>query len=154
TTGRVKVSASELTGANAKATGLSVSVDGTHIAAAVGLNVENVTNDATVGQDAVVTGNGITVEAGVPDGKEKDFIVWGLSAAGGESKASVSGSVGVQVLSYHTEASIAKGAHLISGDDIGINATNKMGLENLALAAAGSGGSSAVGGAFCVNVFP
>ncbi|HET7465666.1 MAG TPA: hypothetical protein VFL29_03300, partial [Candidatus Dormibacteraeota bacterium] len=154
TTGAVSVSAEEVAGATAKATGLSASTDSTHISAGVGINVENVTNDATVGGGSTVHANGITVEAVNPSDKENDFIVWGFAAAGGESDPSIAGSVSVQVLSYHTEASIADGAHLVSSGDAEVKAANTIGLQNLALAGGGSEGGAAVGGAIVVNVFP
>src|SRR5260370_39314774 len=53
-TGAVKLSAEEAAGATAKATGLSASTDGTHISAAVGINVADVTNDAKVGQEPAI----------------------------------------------------------------------------------------------------
>jgi len=122
----------------------------------VGLNVADVTNKATIGQDVFADGNGITVEAVIPAGHENDFIVWGMAAAGGKSSTSIAGSAGVQVVTFHTEASVAQGAHLTSAGAITINATNKLGVQNLAIAAAGSfsGSNPAVGGAVAVNVLP
>ena len=159
TSGAVKVSAENLTGATAKATGLSVDLgsSSTHISAAVGLNVATVTNDATVGQGVSITAHGITVEAVNTSDKENDFIVWGFSAAGGASSgsgASIAGSVGVEILSFHTEASVGQGVTLTSNGDIEVTAKNKIGLQNLALAGGGSAGSAAIGGAIAVNVFP
>ena len=158
TSGHVQVSAENSTDAAAKATGLSYSVDGSHIAAAVGVNVANITNDATVGQDAVVTGHGITIEAVNTSGNENDFVVWGLSAAGGASQdkggASVAASIGVQVVSFHTQASVAKGAHLTSEGEVEVIASNKIGVQNLAFSGSFSAGGAAIGGAISVNVFP
>ncbi len=49
TDGDVKLSAENSTQAAAKSTGLSASADGTHVAAAVGVNFDDITNNATVG---------------------------------------------------------------------------------------------------------
>ena len=155
--GSVKVSAKNDTDASAKATGMAANLSGdTNVGAAVGLNVADATNNATVGQDAVVSGNGITVEAIIPAGHQNDFLVWGMAAAGGKSSLSIAGSAGIQVISFHTEASIAKGAHLTSAGNIDVTATNRIGLQTLAIAAAGnfSGSDPAIGGAFAVNIFP
>ena len=89
--GAVKVSAELETGATAKAIAvafdLSLSGSDARIAAAVGFNYTDVHNTALVKQDAQVSGNGITVEAVMPAGKENDFVALGASAAGGKTKA-------------------------------------------------------------------
>ncbi len=76
------------------------------------MNFADVTNNATVGQDAVVSGGGITIEAVNTDGKTNQLIVWGLAGSGGSSEdnggASVAASIGVEVIFFHTEASVAR----------------------------------------------
>ena len=73
----------------------------------MGVNVADITNNATVGQDAVITGHGITVEAVNTGGKENDLIAWGLAGSAGTSNknggASVSASLAVEVIFFHTE---------------------------------------------------
>ena len=156
--GAVKVSAENSSQESAKATGLSASADGTHVAAAVGVNFADVTNNATVGQDAVVSGGGITIEAVNKDGKTNQLIVWGLAGSGGSSEdnggASVAASIGVEVVFFHTEASVAQGAHLISNAGVEVHAENAIGIQNMALSGAASAGGAGVGGAIVVNVFP
>ncbi|HEV8463176.1 MAG TPA: hypothetical protein VGQ38_20990, partial [Gaiellaceae bacterium] len=158
TSGHVKVSAEQSADESAKSTGLSYSVDGTHVAAAVGVNVADITNTAKIGTHATIEGDGITVEALNKNDGENDFIVWGMAAAGGASSnnggASVAGSIGVEVVLFHTEASVGKGSQLTSHGELEVNARNKIGLQNLALAGGGSAGGAAVGGAIAVNVFP
>ena len=113
TSGEVKVSAENLSEESAKSTGLATSGEGTHVAAAVGVNFADITNNATVGQDAVVTGHGITVEAVNTGDKENDLIAWGLAGSAGTSNknggASVSASIAVEVVFFHTEASVGDG---------------------------------------------
>jgi hypothetical protein len=158
TGGHVKVGAEQSADESAKSTGLAYSVEGTHVAAAVGVNVADVTNKATIGTHATIEGDGIIVEALNKDGGENDFITWGMAAAGGASKskggASVAASIGVEVVFFHTEASVGKGATLTSQGELEVTARNKIGLQNLALAGGGSAGGAAVGGAIAVNVFP
>src|SRR4029077_695880 len=152
--GLIKISAQSHSTANAFAIGAAVDLEhsDTSIGAAVGLNVVSVTNTANIPTGATVTGNGVTVEAVTPDGKRNDFISWGLAAAGGKDDASVAGSVGVQVLTLHSNAFIDKGAHVTSTDTLTVNATDPIGLQTIALAGGLSTGGDAVGGAIIVNV--
>ena len=154
-TGAVKVDAEDQTGANSRAIGFSGNLQSdVAIGAGVGLNVEDITNTASIGAGAHVTGGGVTVQAVTPSGKEDDFIVWGIAAAGGKSDASIAASVGVQVLTFHTTASIGAGAHVTSTDVVDVEASQNIGLQNLAIAAALSTSGTAVGGAFVVNILP
>ena len=68
--------------------------------------------------------------------------------------ASVAASIGVEVVFFHTEASVAMGAHLISTGDVVVHAENAIGIQNMALSGAASAGGAGVGGAIVVNVFP
>ncbi|HEY3921306.1 MAG TPA: carbohydrate-binding protein, partial [Gaiellaceae bacterium] len=154
-TGAVTVSAQNQTNANAKAIGLAGGLSSsTAIGAGVGLNVESVTNTASVGADAHVTAGGdVSVEAETPGTKEDDFVAWGIAAAGGTSDASVAASVAIQVLNYTSTASIGKGAQIISsGGAVNVIANQKIGLQSIALAGGLSTGGTAVGGSFVVNV--
>ncbi len=152
TTDAVDVSAENQTNATARAYGASVKLDSdVAIGAAVGLNVATVTNTASVGTNAHVTGGDVTVEAITPDTKEDDFVVWGLAAAGGKADASVAASAAIQVISYTSTASIGKGATVTSTGAVAVTANQKLGLQSLALAGGLSTSGSAVGGAFVVN---
>ena len=62
--GALTVSAVNESDDSAKAMGAAYSLgDSTNVAAAVALNVANVTNRATVGADGGAVGNGLTIEA-------------------------------------------------------------------------------------------
>src|SRR6185503_17489138 len=62
-------------------------------------------------------------------------------------------SVGIVVVNYDTTAKIGAGSNIDSTAGVTVNATNKIGLQNLALAGGASlDGSAAVGGAIAVNV--
>ena len=154
-TGAVKVDAENQTGANSRAIGFSGNMSSdVAIGAGVGLNVVEITNTGSIGAGAHVTGGGVTVEAVTPTGKEDDFIVWGIAAAGGKSDASVAASVAIQVLTVHTTASIAAGAVVTSTGIADVEASTNIGLQSLAVAGALSTSGSAVGGAFVVNILP
>ena len=153
TTGAVSVSAKNQNDSSAKAYGLSSNLNNSNnIAAAVGLNVVDVSNTASVGDDAHVEGVGITVEAITPAGQQNDFIVWGLAGAGGKSDFSVSASVGIQVINYETTAKVQQGADLESTGGITVHATAFLGLQSLALAGGVSIGGTAVGASLVVNL--
>jgi len=156
TGGHVKVSATDQTDATAKAIGTALCTSGdcdANIGAAVGLNVVQVTSTAEIGTGATISGAGVTVEAIIPAGQRNDFIAWGLAAAGGDSEVAVAASVGIVVVNYDTTAKIGAGSNIDSTAGVTVNATNKIGLQNLALAGGASlDGSAAVGGAIAVNV--
>ena len=154
TSGQVKVSAQNKTTATAKAIGTAI--DGSHstnIGAAVGLNVADVSNTASVGSSAHVSGHGVTVEAIRPGGGHNDFSVTGAAAAGGaQSSTSIAGSVGVAVITFTTSASIGSGAHVTSSPGgITVEATAPLGLQNMAVSGA-FGTGVGVGAAVAVNV--
>ena len=151
--GAVSVTSENTISANAKAIGLSTNLQSdVAIGAAVGLNVESVSNTASIGAGVTVTGGAVSVEATTPDGKENDFIVWAFAVAGGKADASVAASAGIQVLGFNTTASIGKGAQITAGDTLDVKATNPMGLEDLGVSGALSTSGTAVGGAFAVNI--
>ena len=151
--GALSVSATNLTTANAFALGAAIDLKSdTSIGAGVGLNVEDVTNTAFIGSNAQVSGDGVTVEAISPESKESDFVVWGIAAAGGKNTASIAAAIGVQVLSFHTNAYIGDAAVVTSTGDLTVNAAAPLGLQNITLAGGLSTGGTAVGGAIAVNV--
>ena len=128
---------------------IDLDTDGTRVGATIGLNVQDVTNQASIGAGAHVTGQaGITVEATVPvpDADDdpfnagtpsyNDFIVWSFAAAGGKS-TSVAGSAAVQILLLTTEAWVGAGAELDApAGGITIDAQPAHALQNLAIAGA------------------
>ncbi|MFN2609691.1 MAG: hypothetical protein ABR507_02275, partial [Actinomycetota bacterium] len=153
TTGPVSVSSSSLTKAVAKALAASSDLSSSvSIAAGVGINVQDITNTASI--SGQVTGTAITVEAITPNGKRNDFIVWGIAGAAGKSDASIAASVGIQVLTLHTTAFVDKGSLLTSTGPITVQAKTPMGMQNLAISGALSTSGTAVGGAVTVSILP
>ncbi len=150
--GAVTVRATHHTDATSKATGTSLkSGASANIGAAVGLNIALITNEAKIGTGATVSGQGVTVEAITASGETNDFIVWGFAASGGDSEVSIAGSVGVNVITLTTTASVGAGAAITSTGNVTISANNAMGLQNLALSGALST-SVGVGASVAVNV--
>ena len=123
----------------------------TAIGAAVSLNVENVDSEAFIAGGATVSGNGVTVEATTPTGKNQ-FITWSLAAAASKNDASVAASVGIQVLSYTAKAYVGQHATITSTGDMKVHAKSPVGLLNLNLSGGFSEDGTAVGGAIAVNV--
>ena len=156
TSGEVKVSAVNTTITIAKATGISVSTSSdssdARVGVAVGLNVAEITNSATVDNNSSLEGDDITVEAVTPAGAHDDFVVWGMAAAGGKSDASIGASIGIQVVSYHATAKIGTGSTITSHGDLTIQASSPIRVQDLALSAALSVGGTAIGASIAVNV--
>ena len=153
--GPVNVLATNETNATGKATGFAGKFSGssTNIAAAIGLDVAQITNTATVGTSDTISGAGLAVEAVTPAGAQDNFIVWGMAGAGGSEGNDIAGSVGVQVLIITTTATVGQGSHLTSTQGLTMAATAPIGLQNLAAAGAlTESGGSAVGVAIAVNV--
>ncbi len=157
TTGSVTVRSTALVGANAFGLGSAIDLkkNGTRVGATIGLNVQDITNEAVIGTDAHVTGHGgIIVEATVPKPAtdHNDFIVWSFAAAGGKS-TSVAGSASVQILLLTTRARVGAGTELDApAGDIKVGAYNPVRLQNLAISGALSTNSgTAIGAAFVVN---
>ena len=154
-TGAVSVLAQQQGDATAKATGTSMdSSASTNIGAAVGFNYVNITSHGEIGDNAVISGNGVFVTALTPVGQENDVVVWGLSAAGGtESETSVAASVGLNIVSFDIRARIGSNVTLNNTGGIGANASSPMGLQNVAAAGAFAGSGNGVGAALALNVF-
>ncbi|WP_159604522.1 beta strand repeat-containing protein, partial [Agromyces humi] len=159
TTGAVTVRSTLWAHAKALAMGSAIDLEssGTRVGAAVGLNVQDLTNRASIGTDAVVSGHaGVVVEAATPSvggvPQRNEFIVWGFAAGGGKS-TSFAGSAAVQILLLTTEARVGQGAELDApAGGITVHADQLMGLQNLAIAGAlSTGNDAAIGAAFSVN---
>ncbi len=130
--------------ASAKGVGASIAMDNNvNIAAGVGLNVVNATNEAFVGSGSVIKGKGITIEAKTPASTTDDFIAWGASAGGGEGNVGIAGSVGINVVNrFDTMAYADTGSHLESSAGISVTAQANLDPQTLAAAGAFSEGDS------------
>ncbi|MDZ4169925.1 MAG: hypothetical protein U1E26_09780 [Coriobacteriia bacterium] len=152
--GPVNVAAIAQTDAFAKATGSSVSTSSgqARIGAAVGLNVVSATNIASTGTGTSITGNGIAIEAIIPDGETDDVVVWGMSASGGKDQANIAGSVAVNVVSRTNRASVGASSALRSTGALTVRATSADRLQALAAGGALSMSGVGVGAAVAVQV--
>ena len=153
-TGAVSVLAEQQADATAKATGISLDLTADdNIGAAVGFNYVNIVSLGEIGDNDVITGNGVTVTALTPAGQRNDIVAWGLAAAGGKSDVSVAASVGLNIVTFDVKARIGTNVTLNNTGVLGAKASSPMGLQNLAVSGALALGGSAVGAGFALNIF-
>ena len=110
--GSLTVGTTNQTSANALANG-QAETNQDSIGAAVALNVANVTNNATIGSSDIISAHGVNVTALEASGEVNDFTSQGLGVANGK-QVGVAGSVGINVITVNTQASIGAGTQLKS----------------------------------------
>ena len=152
--GAVTIAAEAGDSASAEAIGASVAMDNNvNIGAGVALNVVNGSNKAFVDAGgSAVQGDGITIEAVTPSGQSDNFIAWGAAAAGGKGELSIAGSVGINVVTFNTEASARSGSYLNSSGGINVTAIANLDPQTLGAAGAFSQGGNAIGATVTVGV--
>ena len=124
-----------------------------NIGAGVALNVVSGGNNAIVDKGgSAVKGDGISIEAITPAAQTDNFIAWGAAAAGGKGVAQIAGSVGVNVITFNTEASARSGSYLDSSGGIAVTAIANLDPQTLAAAGAFSQGGNAIGATINVAV--
>ncbi|WP_164773391.1 LEPR-XLL domain-containing protein, partial [Mesorhizobium sp. M7A.F.Ca.CA.004.01.1.1] len=154
-TGAMKVEAISTTDARALATATSTNTSSnTGVAAAIGLNIVLLDNNAMIGSNADLTAGSIEVRAATGNGQKNTFQARALSGAVSKNTA-VGGSVGVNYLDVDTLASVGDNVDLDANTgNIEIGAVSLNEMQNLAGGAAlstGSGGGG-VGIAVTVNI--
>ena len=120
------------------------------IGAAVSLNVATVTNTATIGSGDTISADGVSVTAIMTSGQVNDVSTQAIGVAIG-SQAGVAGSVGINVITINTQASIGAGTIVKSFGDLTVQAANDETLQNVAFTLA-VGDDVGAGGAVNVNV--
>jgi hypothetical protein len=120
------------------------------IGAAVSLNVANVTNNATIGSSDTISAHGVNITALMTSGAVNDFSTQGLGVAIG-SQVGVAGSVGINVITINTQASIGAGTAVKSFGGLSVQAANDETLQNIAFTLA-VGEDAGVGAAVNVDV--
>jgi len=151
--GAVKVETTYLTTTRAMATATSTNTSAdTGVAAAVGLNIALVDATAEVGNNAHVSGSGVSVKAQMPDGEANEFKVRALSGAASKDTA-VGGSIGVNYIDISARAEVGDNTTLTGETgDVRVEATNLNEIQNIAGGAALSTNGTGVGLAVSVNV--
>ncbi|RVD69725.1 hypothetical protein EN751_24500, partial [Mesorhizobium sp. M4A.F.Ca.ET.029.04.2.1] len=154
-TGAMKVEAISTTDARALATATSTNTSSnTGVAAAVGLNIVLLDNNAMIGAGADLTAGSIEVRAATANGQKNTFQARALSGAVSKNTA-IGGSVGINYLDVNTLASVGDNVDLDANTgNIEIGAVSLNEMQNLAGGAAlstGSGGGG-VGIAVTVNI--
>jgi mucin-19 len=147
--GLLTVGTTNQTSANALANGQAVANQNS-IGAAVSLNVANVTNDATIGSSDIISAHGANVTALMTSGQVNDFTSQGLGVAIG-TQVGVAGSVGINVITVNTQASIGAGTHVKSFGALAVETSSDETLQNIAFTLA-VGEDAGVGAAVAVNV--
>ncbi len=120
------------------------------IGAAVSLNIVNVKNTATIGSSDTISADGVSVTALMASGEVNDFSTQGLGVAIG-TQVGVAGSVGINVITFTTTASIGTGSIVNSFGGLSVQAANDETLQNIAFTVA-TGGELGAGAAVNVNV--
>ncbi|HEX7525481.1 MAG TPA: hypothetical protein VF327_04190, partial [Gaiellaceae bacterium] len=153
-TGAVSVLAEQQADATAKATGVSLNLTADdNIGAAVGFNYVNIVSLGEIGNNDVITGNGVVVTALTPAGQENDIVAWGLAAAGGKSDVSVAASVGLNIVTFDIKSRIGTNVTLNNTGALKSQASSPMGLQNLAISGALALGGGGVGASLALNIF-
>ena len=120
------------------------------IGAAVSLNVVNETNTASIGTGDTVSAAGVSVTALMNSGQVNDFSSQGLGVAIGQ-QAGIAGSVGINVITIDTQASIGAGAVVKSSGGLSVQAANDETFQNITFTLA-DGSDLGAGAAVNVNV--
>ncbi len=120
------------------------------IGAAVSLNFANVTNNATIGSSDTISAHGVTVTALETSGKVNDFTSQGLGEGNGK-QVGVAGSVGINVITVNTQASIGAGTYVKSFGPLAVESSSANTLQNIAFTLA-VGANTGAGAAVAVNV--
>ena len=153
-TGAVSVLAQQQADATAKASGVSLNLTADdNVGAAVGFNYVNIVSLGEIGDNDVITGNGVIVTALTPAGQQNDVVAWGLAAAGGKSDVSVAASVGLNIVTFDVKSRIGTNVTLNNTGALKSQASSPMGLQNLAVSGALALGGSAVGAGLALNIF-
>ena len=147
--GALAVGTTNQTSALALADGRAT-VNQASIGAAVSLNVVNVMNTATIGSSDTISADGVSVAALMASGAVNDFSTQGLGVAIG-TQVGVAGSVGINVITVTTTATIGTGTIVTSFGGLSVQAANDETLQNIAFTMA-TGGEVGAGAAVNVNV--
>ena len=160
--GALKVSSSNNTDGAALTDGSAVgSTAAVGIGAGISINLVKSVNEASIGQNALVSASGITLEALMKDvkGDGSDFVntfnTEAKSGAGG-SKVGLAGSLALNLIDTSSQALLKSGAqaHALGGN-VSLTADDRTSTTGKALPADGggaSGGKVGIGASVAVNV--
>jgi hypothetical protein len=154
--GPVTVAAANDTDAAAGASGTAVDSATTGVGIAIALNIApHVETTATVGENAVIQGKGITISAGMSDANDQQNVVAGTAISGASaSKKGGAGGLGLSVFLDQTNAAALSGAHMdAKGGDVAISAVSTTSSNAAATTTKGAGGKTiGVGVSVAVDV--
>jgi ubiquinone biosynthesis protein UbiJ len=161
--GAVKLSASNNTDGSALTDGSAVgSTTTVGIGAGISINLVKSANEASIGQNATVTANGLTLEAlmtpiAVSGGTDQTNTLDAEAKSGaGGSKVGLAGSLALNIADTSSQALIKTGASVnANGGDVVLSADDRTSTTGKALPADGggaSGGKVGIGASVAVNV--
>ena len=146
--GLLTVGTTNQSSANALANG-QAETNHDSVGAAVALNVASATNNATIGSSDIISAHGMNVTALETSGQVNDFTSQGLGEGNGK-QVGVAGSVGINVITVNTQASIGAGTHLKSFGGLAVESSNFNTFQNIAFTLA-VGADTGAGAAVAVN---
>jgi hypothetical protein len=146
-------------GANGSAAGTAGSSSSTEVGVGVAINVVNSTNDATIGQNAVIHARGLTLSATMPAESTNTYGATAVSGASNSGSYGIAGSVALNIVGTNeSQALVESGATVtLTGGDVSLTAVNSSSSTASATASqAGSSGSGpaavGVGASVALNV--
>ena len=159
--GAVSLHTSSDADATAKAKATAVKAKTANIGAAVALNLVHVTNEASLGVDAVVSSNGLDLVAamrssGGANGKH-ELDAEATSGAGG-GKVGIAGSLALTIADIETNAVIHSNAgrgppgHDLHGQDLTLSATAVVESTDKAMAKDDDAGTVGIGAGAAINI--
>ncbi|MEO8133499.1 MAG: hypothetical protein ABI831_05960, partial [Betaproteobacteria bacterium] len=122
----------------------------TSIGAAVAINGLQITNHAIVGNNASVSGAGVSIFANEATNETNDFQARALAAAGGTENG-IAGSVSINLITNDTLARVGTAAHIISTAGFSVAASESATLQNIAGSGA-IGEDAGIGAAVAINL--
>jgi hypothetical protein len=161
--GAVKLSASNNTDGSALTDGSAVgSTTTVGIGAGISINLVKSANEASIGQNATVTANGLTLEAlmtpvaGATGTDQTNTLDAEAKSGAGGSKVGLAGSLALNIADTSSQALIKSGAQVdAGGGDVSLSADDRTSTTGKALPADGggaSGGKVGIGASVAVNV--
>ena len=143
--GPLSVTAESDTDAYAGASGLATEKSETGVGVAVALNIApSVVTSASVGHNADIQGQGITIAAVMaPVNDQKNFVAAGANAGASAAEDAGAGALGMSLFFNKVEAVAREGSHLdAKGGDVSITADQKTDSVASAFPGKGAGGKT------------
>ncbi len=150
--GSVQVISRTHTDLKSDATGLAI-FSNTAVSAAIGANIANLQNTASIGAGSSVTATDVVVEAVTVADETDEFSVTAAGGSGAVNNSGVAGSIAINDVENDHNALVGDGSVLVATGMLTVRATNGLAVENKAGAGTLSLGGTGVGVALSYNNF-